>query len=260
MKKLNTLLAVTNTAQSAFKAMTKDYASFFKGKQGAFVGEKATYEPEPNTVDDESKRKNVAVQTTVGEKLEWYKENAQSFLNDLFTVERANANNVTAELVVGEKSFGHLTTLELLRLKGLLEDNNIMTMIQSIPVRSDSDNWEEATVEQYAGREGIFQSTLQTGEVKTTVKTTYVLEDPNIGKLKDATQYTPQLGQKNDVHVLGQYTHQRFSGEWSQRQRAELLKRRNDLYVAVVAALKEANEVEVVEQSKLGSDVLDYLF
>lgn len=257
--KMNTLLAITNAEAGNYKAMVKDYGRFFSGKQGAFVGERGTYEAEPNTVDDESKKKNAIVQTTVDEKLNWFKDNAGNYLNNLFTMEKSNAFGVTAELIVDGESWGTLSTLELLRLKGTLEDSNFLGMLQNIPVRSDSENWVETSAEQYGNRK-VFESPLQKGQVKTTLKETYILPDPNIGKMKDAGTYQPQLGQTNKVVILGEYTKQNFSGEWSQRQRAELLKRRNLLYNSVVEALKVANEAEVDNPSKVGSQLLDYLF
>lgn len=54
---------------------------------------------------------------------------------------------------------------------------------------------------------------------------------------------------------LGDYTMQRFSGEWTPRQRALALQRSS----ATIAALKTANEVEEVK-SELDSEwLLKYL-
>lgn len=259
MTKMNTLLAVTSAEQNTFNALLKDYVKFFKGNQGAFLGERKTYEPKPDTVDEPTRRGNIVVQSTVDEKLEWFAENSASYLNNLFTLERGNANNITTELIIGEESWGQLTTLELLRLKGLLENNALMQMCMNIPVRSDSTDWNASTKEQYKGR-NVFESPLISGENKTTDKETYVLVDPNVGKLKDAAQYIPQLGSKNTVRVLGDFTVQKFSGEWSQRQKAELLRKRNELYTAVIEALKVANEAEVSQESNVGSKLLNYLF
>lgn len=260
MKKMNTLLATTSGGQAHFKGNVRNYAQFFKGSQGAFLGERGTYEPAPGTVDDDARRHNQSIQTTVDEKLQWFKDANREFMNELFTVEAANASGITADLIVDGDNWGPMSTLELLRLKGVLEDNNFLQMLAQIPVRSDAEQWVPTTVEQYDGRKGIFESPLQTGESKTTVKESYILEDPNVGKLKDANSYVPQLGHKSTVQVLGEYTHQRYSGEWSQRQRAELLQRRNVLYKAVVECLKDANDVEVTAKSELGSTLLDYLF
>lgn len=261
MKKMNTLLATTSGGQAHFKAAVRNYAAFFKGNQGAFLGERGTYEAMPDTVDEDSRRRNISVQTTVDEKLQWFKDANREFLNELFTVELTNASGTAvAELSVDGDSWGPLSTLELLRLKGLLEDNNFITMMSQIPVRSDAEQWTTTSEEQYSGRKGIFEGPLQLGQSRTTVKESYILPDPNVSKLKDGVEYKPQIGQKHTVEVLGDYTHQRYSGEWSQRQRAELMQKRNVLYKAVIEALKVANDVEVKVESKLGSTLLDYLF
>ena len=41
--KMNTLLAKVDHTSASAAAMVKDYAAFFKTKQGAFRGEKNTY-------------------------------------------------------------------------------------------------------------------------------------------------------------------------------------------------------------------------
>lgn len=260
MKKMNTLLAVTAGGQATFKAAVKNYAQFFKGGQGAFIGEKRTYEAADDTVDDPTKRGNTLVQTTVDEKFAWLKENSVQDLNDMFTVEKANANNIVTDLEVDGKSWGALTTLELLRLKGLLEDSGLMTMMANIPVRSDSEEWEPTSAEQYKGRDGIFESPKVEGESKTTDKETYIIVDPNIAKLKEGAIYTPITAVKNTVRTLGTSSRQSFTGEWSQRQKAETIQKRNTLYKAVIEALKVANDTEIAQESTVGTSLFDYLF
>lgn len=42
--------------------------------------------------------------------------------------------------------------------------------------------------------------------------------------------------------MVGDYTLQKFTGEWTQRQRAELLRRRSNILAAVTEALKVVND------------------
>ena len=121
-------------------------------------------------------------------------------------------------------------------------------MFQNIPVRKDSEIWEPCTEEMYAGR-AIMQSPLLKGTKKSITKTQYILEDPNVQKLGSATHYQPQIAVKDTVMELGDYTMQRFSGEWTPRQRALALQRRSTLLSATIAALKVANEVEAVKSN-----------
>lgn len=257
--KLNVLLGKTDHLASTFASSMKDYAKFFKTAQGAFLGEKKTYAPRENTVDEPGQRRHVVVQTTVSEKFNWLKENASEYIDALFAVEATNASGLAkAELVVEGESWGTFTSLELLRLKNVVENSDLRSMLENIPVRSDSEVWEPNGAEEYTDRE-IYQTPLVEGVVKTTVKETYILEDPNLAKLSDASRYTPQMANKNTVVELGDYTHQRFSGEWTQRKKAQALKRRSTLLAAIVVALKECNEVEVVESSLNSDQILGYL-
>lgn len=63
--KLNVLLAKTDHLASVFKKGLEDYVKFFKTSQGAFKGEKKTYEPKPGTIDLVNERSNKLVVTTL---------------------------------------------------------------------------------------------------------------------------------------------------------------------------------------------------
>ena len=54
-------------------------------------------------------------------------------------------------------------------------------------------------------------------------------------------------------------TQQRFTGEWSQRQRAELLRRKSQILEAVIEALKKVNDVEVQKPSLDVDSIVDYI-
>lgn len=257
--KLNVLLAKTDHLASSFAGMLKDYTKFFKNSQGAFMGEKRTYTPKEGTIDEPGKRKNNLVQTTVAEKFDWFKENSKEYIDSLFAVEATNASGkAKAELEVNGESWGEFTSLELLRLKSLLENNDFKTMLENIPVRSDSLIWTKSENEMYLDR-AIYETPIQEGVEKTTETTSYVLEDPNISKLKDASGYTPQIATKKTVMELGDYTHQVFSGASTQREKAEILKKRSLLLTAVIEALKTCNEVEVEQSTLTSKKILDFL-
>ena len=79
---MNTMLAKVDHASSSANQMIRDYASFFKTKQGAFKGEKNTYAPREGFLDKPEKRSVVRVTTTVQEKLDWFEERYIPFLQD----------------------------------------------------------------------------------------------------------------------------------------------------------------------------------
>lgn len=254
-QKMNTLLAKVEHGSSRFAKMIGDYLAFFKGKQGAFAGIKKTHVPREGYTEDKSCIANTKVITTVGEKLEWFEQQAVPFLKELFAVEATNSKGAnTVELVVDGISFGHLTALDLMRLKTLLTKKEWVEMYENIPVRSDAEVWEPCTDSEYEGRE-IFQTPMLKGVTRTTESEEVILKDPNINPDKLPANYNARTTIKKRVVETGDYTLQNFTGGWTQRQKAELLRRRSQLLAAVVEALKEVNDV-VSEKPNLDVETL----
>ena len=257
--KLNVLLAMTDHFASVFKKGMEDYVKFFKSSQGSFKGEKKTYEPRAGTIDAPNERLNKLVVTTVGEKLKWFQDNAKEYVDALFSQEKTNASGVAkANLSVDGVDFGELTSMELLRLKTLLEGGAFKDMYENIPVRNDDENWAKSSNDMYANRD-IYESNPRSGVMKSVMKESYILPDPNISKMSDVTKYTPQIAHKDTVLELGDYTYQKFSGEASHVERANILARRSRLLAAVIGALKVANEVEAVPSTLTSDKIFNYL-
>lgn len=252
---MNTLLAKVEHGSSRFSKMIGDYLAFFKGKQGAFAGIKKTHVPREGYTEDKSCIANTKVITTVGEKLEWFEQQSIPFLKELFAVEATNSKGAnTVELVVDGISFGHLTALDLMRLKTLLTKKEWVEMYENIPVRSDAEVWEPCTDSEYEGRE-IFQTPMLKGVTRTTESEEVILKDPNINPDKLPANYNARTTIKKKVVETGDYTLQNFTGGWTQRQKAELLRRRSQLLAAVVEALKEVNDT-VSEKPNLNVETL----
>lgn len=258
--KLNVLLAITDALRVKFKNMVADHTKFYGKAQGSFKGTKATYVAKEGCLDDPSKRGFVRVVTTVDEKLAYFVKESKDFIDALFSQEKTNASGVAvAELVVDSKSWGIYTSLELLRLKSLIESSelgSIESMLSLIPVRSDAEIWNKSSNDEYTGRE-IWESPLLSGVSKTSVKEEYILADPNLSKITGA--YTPKTSLKTITQEVGDYTVQEFSGEWSHRERAGALKRRSDLLIAITKALKESNECEIVESTLTAERIFGYI-
>ena len=256
--KLNVLLAKTDMLAAGFRASIADFCKFFSANQSDFKGARKTYTAAEGTIDLPSERGERRVVTTVDEKLKWFEETHKEYFNALFSQEKTNASGTAkAELKVGGQSWGTFTSLELLRLKSVIESGEFEKMYATIPVRSDSEIWEACTNEAYHGRK-VFQSPLMSGEKKSTTKEQYILQDPNIAKV-DGSKYIPQVATKDTIIKLGDYTLQGYSGEWTHTQRAELLRRRQVLLVAITEALKVANEVEVIESELTSEKIFNYL-
>lgn len=253
--KLNVILAKTDHLAGPWKHNLEDYIKFFKVHQGAFKGERRTYVPSEGTIDEPTLRGNVQIVTTVAEKLKWLVEVQTPYINSLFAQEATNASNTArADLIVNGVNLGNYSSLELLRLKSLLEDPNFRGVYENIPVRPENEIWAASDDEQYRGR-GIFQTDKISGTKKSTMVEEYILPDPVVG----AERRTPMVSKKNTTIELGQYTHQRFSGEYSHRQRAEILMRINLLRTAVLEALKVANEAEVTTSEMTAEKLFGYI-
>jgi len=134
-----------------------------------------------------------------------------------------------------------------------------MQMIQSIPVRTETDIWEPSTAEEYTHR-AIVQKPMVTQIVKTTVKEHYILNEPNIEKLKPGTDYKPLIASKDTTMELGTQTRQEFSGQWTHIQRATALEDLIRLRDAVTTALEKANDVEALESPVTAEKLFGYIF
>lgn len=201
------------------------------------------------------------VVSTVDEKLAYFIMHTQDYLQNVLTKERTNGMGVAkAELMINGISWGEFTSNELLCLKSLLDKGEFHQMIMVIPVRTETDIWCRTLDTDYMGRE-IFEKEKIIQTVKTTVKESYILEDPNINKLKDASAYKPQLASKDSMMELGVQTRQEFSGQWTHVQRAYALNRLTVLRDAVSVALEKANDdVEVVEAELTSAKLFGYIF
>jgi hypothetical protein len=158
------------------------------------------------------------------------------------------------ELVVDGVSFGKLSATELMKLRNVLTNSDLTKMYESIPVRSDAKIYEPCTDAQYEGRE-IFQTPVLKSDERTTEKEEIILKDPNLDPQHLPANYRAQVTVKNKTVKVAETTHQEFTGEWTQRKRAELLRRKSAVLNAIVVALKEVNEIEAKE-SNLDAEAL----
>ena len=100
-------------------------------------------------------------------------------------------------------------------------------MYNNIPVRSDAEVWLEGTDPEYAhlSNRNVERCTTESEEC--------ILKDPNLDPARLPTNYNAKVTIKKKTVETGDYTLQKFTGEWTQRQRAELLRRRSNILAAV---------------------------
>lgn len=260
-QKMNTLLAMAEHSASAFRKELSDYVGIFKNKQNFFKGVKSTFVPRDGFPEDPSKQGTTMVQSTVDEQFDWLIDKiAKKYLTQQFAIEATNSKGAdTVELVVEGHSFGNLTALELMRLKSLLTDGMLDEMLKNIPVRSDSEVWTKSNCPEYAQRE-VYETPMLKGVTRTTEKHEEILKDPNIDPEHIPSAYRAQVSVKNVTVETGDYTSQRFSGEWTQTQKAQLLARKSALLGAVIAALKEVNAMDSTDTNLDVDGMLSYIF
>ena len=244
--KMNTLLAKVDHSQAVFNKEMTAYAVLFKNKQGMFRGERKTYAPREGYPEDPTKQGTTAVQSTVNEQFDWFTDKvAVNYLNEQFSVEATNSVGAKrVPLVVDGVKLGDLTALDLMRLKSILTSAPLDTMYDLIPVRSDSEVWTKADGD-YANRD-VYCTPMLKGVVRTTESEEVILKDPNLDPAHLPANYNAKTTVKKKTVEIGDYTMQKFSGEWTQTQKAQLLDRKSRLLNAVIAALKEVNDVEAV--------------
>lgn len=256
---MNTMLAKVDHSTASISKLIADYAAFFKNKQGMFRGHKKTYVPRDGYFEDPSKMGTIIVATTVDEKLDWFNEQFKEWMKEVFSIEATNARGAnTVELKVGGRSFGKLTALDLMRLKGILTNKDLETVFNNIPVRSDSEVWKPTQDAEYEGRR-VYETDIIKGVTRTTETEEFILKDPNLDPEKLPANYQAKVSMKKKTVETGDYTQQQFTGEWTQRERAELLRRRSELLEAVIEALKVVNE-EPAQAPNLDIDgFIDYI-
>lgn len=257
--KMNTLLAKVEHSGAVYNKELNEYADLFKKNQGMFRGEKHTYVARDGYMDKPENRKVTNVQSTVDEQLEWFDSIANNYLNELFKVEATNSCGAKkVELVVDGVSFGELTALDLMRLKSILTSKELTTMYERIPVYSDSEIWTPTSNSEYTGR-AVLENEISRGAERTTETVDVILKDPNIDPANLPSNYRAAVSSQRKTVEIGDYTHQKFTGEWSQKKKADLLARKSKLLKAVIAALKDVNDVEAVNPNLDVKAMLNYI-
>lgn len=248
MNKLNTLLALREKLANRYAAMIGDYTSFFKNKQGAFRGVLKTHSPLDGYQVDQTKVANERIVTTVNEKMDWFLKEASEYINTTLAIEASNGENAPmVPLVFEGKEYGPFSATVLLRLRGIVENDKLATMLSLIPVREETKVWVPTTEEDYIKRGNIFETERQEGETRTTETHQEILKDPNLDPQHLPSNYRAMTTDIKKTVKTGDYTTQFFTGEWTHQQRANLLKRRSALIDAINIALQKVNDREAVE-------------
>ena len=130
----------------------------------------------------------------------------------------------------------------------------------NIPVRSDSEIWKASGNEDYEGRSDIFETPRLEGDSFTTITDTEILVDPNIDKEHVPSSYRPITKEVKTTIKRGSYTSQKFSGEWTLRQKQLVQERISKLLSAVIEATKTVNDTPTMEPNLATDKLMSYIF
>ena len=253
-KKQAVLLGLREKLEKTFSGMLDDFLQKFKNKQGIFQGWNKTYDALDGYADDPTKRSFQKVSGTVHEQLEWFKKYTLDYFNTVLSIEKTNSTGIKSELVVSGISWGEYSVLELLRLKSIM-DGKLKAIISELPIRDEKVLWSKTTKDYYGNRD-VWETPNIEGFTKTTLKRTEIINDPHI---KESPNRAPVPVQFETQVNIGHFAEQKFSGEITMLERAEILAKYDQLYIGIIEALENANSVETVD-SDLGTKFIEYIF
>ena len=93
-----------------------------------------------------------------------------------------------------------------------------------------------------------------------TITDTEILLDPNIDKEHLPSGYRPITKEVKTTIKRGSYTSQKFSGEWTLRQKQLVQERISKLLNAVIEATKTVNDTPTMEPNLAADKLLGYIF
>ena len=261
-EKMNVTLAKAEHERAIYTESLRKQGEFFKRNSSSFRGEKKTFHAAEGQLEDPTKMGHTVVATTVSEEIKRLVNKALlPYLKDQFAIEATNAAGSTrVPFVVDGLKLGSLSATELLRLKNILTDENLKQVVQNIPVRSDSEIWKASANEDYEGRADVFETPRLEGDSFTTITDTEILLDPNLDKEHIPSSYRPITKEVKTTIKRGSYTSQKFSGEWTLRQKQLVQERIGKLLSAVIEATKTVNDTPTMEPNLATDKLLQYIF
>lgn len=245
--RLHELLAIEKTQLTQFTTLVTDTLSKF-GRDHYFKGWvkslKMIQDNPENDAIEKAGSETKDVVTTVGETLEYLFDNWARYED---TQIRKNVTNqkATTSLPIGDTVIDDVPVDELMGLETRL--TKIREIFQQIPTLDASREWQKSTV-----REGVWIASRPDVTTKTERVITPIV-------LYEATKEHPaQIDKVNKDEVVGTFTTVSFSGAITSLQKANALKRIDDLLGETKKARMRANMKEVVNTS-IGSTLSKYL-
>jgi hypothetical protein len=245
MAKLHELLAVEKDLEGTFHAILKETHDTFSKKPGHFMGSNRRLQWHKDG-EPAAPEENVALTSTVQEKLDYQQGHIARYLNAVLQKEATN-QTAKADIVIDGKTIAtELPATFLLGLETKLKQ--MRATYAKIPTLAPGIQW---VLDADKG-EGIY-SRLHAEEVFKTEKTIV----PQI--LYDATDKHPaQVEKIDEVKNVGTFIKNVWSGMMTTAEKSILLGKLDKLTRAVKQARQRANNTQVTKKS-IGKELFDFI-
>lgn len=243
MNKLYEVLAVEQDRKQKANVELGRTRKTFENQAELFDGLTKRYIPlEENAerIPDENKEMVMTVEEALGLALATFAKGARATLQK----EETNASGTaTAELVVGEQSFGKFSATTLLAIEGQLA--KLRELYQALPVLDPARRWEmDEQLGYYVTQPEVkFRS----------------IKRPKVVVKYEATKEHPAQTELLNLDIqVGRYETVYTSGKLTRSRKQDLLARISELLEAVRVARAKANTAEVVKVSVV-EELLEYI-
>lgn len=246
MGKLHQLLAVEADLKNRAKVITDETLTDFNKKQHLFMGSVRRYEPFDSSDTTQYPEDNVALTTTVPDRIDYTLKPLGAYWDALLQKEMTNQIAAAPIVIDGRELTPALPATFLLGLETRLEGlRNLLAHAPTLPAGHD---WEIAP-QQGAN---VWQLTHPERNFKTSKTFQHKV-------LYEATEPHPaQIEKWEETVNVGMYQKDIWSGMLTSARKAALLFRTDALLRAVKKARQKANDVNVVEE-RVSQQLFDYI-
>jgi len=240
---LHQLLAVENEKKNIAAQMIAECLKTFKDKQSHFDGETRRYTKTVEESDDLASETKEVV-TTVKQRLAYTNKFIVDAMNVSLSKEETNsAGTATAELKIGETSFGTFSATSLLQLENQLKV--LRALYHNIPTLDPVKQWKFNT------QKNMFET-----DVETSFRT---IKEPKVIILHVPTKEHPAQTQLIEVaKQVGQWDKAFQSGRVTPKQKSEMLENVDKLLNATKRARSIANNATVTPVA-VGKKLIDFI-
>jgi hypothetical protein len=234
MGKLHELIAVEPSVENIYKKIFQESLTTFTKKQDNFMGfvRNLQLKDDNRKMEEEAAKEQKEMVTTIRDKIDYFFNFAEQYLDLLFQKENANQQAKANLEIEGKIIAENVPVTYLLGLETKLKA--LRSLFETIPTLSPGIKWIKDPNR----------------------KNTYITENEEIREKTEKTLVSKVLAPASDKHpaqvekwfedsVIGVFRKTTWTGLITPKQKSDLLTKIDNLIVAVKRARQKANEVEV---------------